>query len=766
MRPPDTNYTGHALNPPGPPAGPGPLATTAASPLVPRPWPAGAGLPARPLPALASPSFAMVLKVLRRHWLMALAVSLLTAAVFGGAGFVLIPAEYRVTVMLHVATDAPNLLSSEALRANTTTVEYRNYQKTQEAVLASSRVLGAALKREIPEKPGRKIAQLPLLRAHGDPIGWLQGKLEIESEGEAITVSLCNKDAAEELKLIVEAITNAYLEQIVNREAEARRERLKNLRDALEEYKTALKGKRDQLKALADQIGSNDKSTLTLKQQLQLQQLNVLETELTRVRANLKKAQAEYAVYGPAEQAVGADVPDAVVMKAVNSDPQVQTLLADIQKMEGAIASHRRITKNGSDPALQKFRHELNAKRQALARYRQELKPVYLTQLREEARSNSTSNSQEALKQIQILQKYERDLTQDYDKLQDANKNLFQRSADVEQIKDEIEATEEAAKAVAKDMEALQVELRAPARVSVLSPPEVPETKEIKKQLIATIGLGVMGLVLGLFLVAWWQVRAGRIASVDEVTENLGLPVVGALPALPSRSRRALEGPIGSDEVIWRSQLTESVNAMRTMLLRLSRDEPLQIVLVTSALGGEGKTTLSSHLATSLARAGRRTLLIDGDLRKASLHKVFDLPAEPGLAELLRGEAEVADTIRPTLVDRLWLVPAGRCDDLALQALGMPEIRATFDRLRGQYDFIIVDSAPVLPVADSLLLSQNVDGVVFSILGDVSRVPRVYGAYERLAALGVRLLGAVVIGTKSPGHHREYAAYPTTPAPR
>ena len=147
-------------------------------------------------------------------------------------------------------------------------------------------------------------------------------------------------------------------------------------------------------------------------------------------------------------------------------------------------------------------------------------------------------------------------------------------------------------------------------------------------------------------------------------------------------------------------------------------------VLVTSAVGGEGKTSLSSHLATSLARSGQRTLLIDGDLRRPMVHRLYDQLQVPGLCELVRGEVNDLAVIRATAIDNLWIIPAGRHDDQALAVLSQSRTRAVFDRLRDRFDFVIVDSAPVLPVADTLLFCQHVDAVLFSVLRDVSQAPR------------------------------------------
>jgi capsular exopolysaccharide synthesis family protein len=216
----------------------------------------------------------------------------------------------------------------------------------------------------------------------------------------------------------------------------------------------------------------------------------------------------------------------------------------------------------------------------------------------------------------------------------------------------------------------------------------------------------------------------------------------------------------------WHNLLLESIDATRTMLLHAARNGSHQVVMITSALAGEGKTSLASHLATSLARSGKKTLLIDADLRSPSIHRLFDLTAVPGLSELLRGEATIDEVIATTAVEELSVISAGKCDFLTHRILSQGGIGQLFSRLKSQYDFVIVDSSPILPVADPLIIAQQADAVLLSVLTDVSRKTKIFAAYQRLVSLGIRVLGAVVIG----GHEGVYGGsyYPgsahSTPA--
>jgi capsular exopolysaccharide synthesis family protein len=224
------------------------------------------------------------------------------------------------------------------------------------------------------------------------------------------------------------------------------------------------------------------------------------------------------------------------------------------------------------------------------------------------------------------------------------------------------------------------------------------------------------------------------------------MELVGTLPALPSRKSRRLEGSAEDAANLWDQVLLDSVDATRTMLLHLSRVEGLRTLMVTSAMKGEGKTSLACHLATSLARARRRTLLIDLDLRCPAAHALFDLPLSTGVCGVLRGEMPMADAIRPTIVPGLSVMTAGLCDSAAIESLAHEPLKNLLEQVRDHYDFIIIDSAPVLAVADTLQISQHVDAVILSILRDVSRLPLIHDAYERLTRLGARILGAVVAG--------------------
>jgi capsular exopolysaccharide synthesis family protein len=290
---------------------------------------------------------------------------------------------------------------------------------------------------------------------------------------------------------------------------------------------------------------------------------------------------------------------------------------------------------------------------------------------------------------------------------------------------------------------ALRAEITSPLRSDLYQTAAIHKV-EFKRQILGTIGAALLALFLVCLGVAWWEFKGRRIYSSQELTHGVGIRVVGAVPVLPAKTRQAIAGP---EQQAKGQDLIESIDGIRAMLLRDASVEATRVVMVTSAVAGEGKTTLASHLAGSLARAGRRTLLVDCDLRGPAAHQLFELPLQPGFSEVLLEEIDLASSIIETSVPGLSLLAAGQWDREVMDALARDGVAELFERLKEEFDFIVVDSHPVLPAADSLLLGQHADAVILSVLRDVSQAPRVYAACQRLSTLGIRILGAVVNGT-------------------
>ena len=172
-------------------------------------------------------------------------------------------------------------------------------------------------------------------------------------------------------------------------------------------------------------------------------------------------------------------------------------------------------------------------------------------------------------------------------------------------------------------------------------------------------------------------------------------------------------------------------------------------VLVTSAIGGEGKTTLAAQLAARCGNAGISTLLIDADLRRASLCPLLDVPEGLGLSDVLRNEAKVEDVVIPVQGGTFHLLAAGTPVQDTSRILQRHDFAMLIAQLRQQYEMIIIDSPPVLPVPDALILGQWTDGALLAARFEISRSPQVERARRQLDNAGIPLLGTVINGMRS-----------------
>ena len=204
--------------------------------------------------------------------------------------------------------------------------------------------------------------------------------------------------------------------------------------------------------------------------------------------------------------------------------------------------------------------------------------------------------------------------------------------------------------------------------------------------------------------------------------------------------------------------ISEAFRTIRTSLLLASADSPPRAVLVTSPQKGEGKTTVASNLAIVLAQSGQRTVLIDTDIRSPSIDSRFLLhQRNGGLVEYLTGHLALEDVIQETVVPRLWIIPAGRAAPNPAELVGSRKMADLLSLLSRRYDQVILDSPPLLPFSDSLMMSHLVDGVLLVARSEVSEKRAVGEAIERLRSIRAPLLGVVMNGVQT--ERAKWAAY-------
>ena len=295
------------------------------------------------------------------------------------------------------------------------------------------------------------------------------------------------------------------------------------------------------------------------------------------------------------------------------------------------------------------------------------------------------------------------------------------------------------------DFKASQEDVRVALVDDAKAPMVATNNKRLKYQLAAPVVL--LFMVLGLFFLL--EVKAERVADPDTLSSRMRSEVY-ALPPLPTaRALRKLNAAGADDQI---EQFIQRLDHLRFAVCgNPSELGTGRCVLITSAIGGEGKSTLAAQLAARCGDAGVSTLLIDADLRRSRLCKTLAVPEGEGLSDLLeiKTKATIDDVIMPVQGGTFYFLPAGTPIQDTNRVFQGHQLGLLITQLRQLYDLIIIDSPPVLPVPDALILGRWVDGAVLAARYDISRFPQVERARRQLDNAGIAIMGTVINGMRN-----------------
>jgi len=197
---------------------------------------------------------------------------------------------------------------------------------------------------------------------------------------------------------------------------------------------------------------------------------------------------------------------------------------------------------------------------------------------------------------------------------------------------------------------------------------------------------------------------------------------------------------------------------LRTNLQFIIEEQSLQVIAVSSAHPGEGKTTTIVNLAITFANEGKRVVLIDADLRRSSLHSIFDLSNERGLSSILSKRCHTKDATRSSLIENLDIIPAGPMYPNPSELLHSPEMMELLAQLKSQYDLVLIDSPPVLVVADAKIIANRAEGVIMIVRSRKTKRSSALKAKNYLESSGVNILG-FVLNNQMKNIERNYYGY-------
>ena len=759
-------------------ARPGAVAVAPATRSGPTPRP-----PARVATAKAAdgdPAAALrILTYLRLHWLMILFCGTLLGAVLAYAAWSLIPTKYESYALLRVAS-TPTAIGNTG-DPNKGQTAFATYIKTTAQLIKSEFVLNSAL-----NDAKYKIAELPTLAEQKDPIKYLDEKILVNySDGSEVIRIALEGDRPDDIRKIVDAVKDAYNREVVEKELRAKTD----LKLKVETAKTKLE---QRLRQKAG--GKLDLTGIVAKP---------APTPVPNPAVPAIPGQPEIAPGVPGIAPVaGNAVPEpeaarkarfsVVLNKIFKLEDDLQAFPVAIGEKKGEVESLKKqidFLKNGPVPpdaiaavekdpeVLAKEFEAMKAKRD----YEYLKKVVQNPESDRVARSKSDAEKAEAdlkkMKQDKVhqieggkrqqqadklyvaLDKSERDLRSLQERervakklLDDAKKELAELPQDVKkeaekgpivdpQVTDITNLNEIYHRLAAQD-ELLAYEIESGARVQKLQDASNPSLKDGKKQVLGTVFAGMMGFVLLAVGVVAMETKARKVSSLGELKASGPTPVVGVIPWTPDGA--------SSRDPIRRADVNEAVDKLRSYVAQTWLSRGATTVTITSPLEDEGKSFAAFGLASSLAQAGYKTLLVDFDLRSPVLHTYAGVANAAGVCELLRGEGDrdIRKTVQ-SLPSGLQFLPAGKWSDEARQAAVGGRLEALISRLKEPFDCVVLHGHALLTSAESVEVARRSEVVLLCCLYRETRLPLLKRATDRVATMEVPYSGVVYLGSTS-----------------
>jgi polysaccharide biosynthesis transport protein len=692
-------------------------------------------------------SLQFVLGVARRWWRVILPCGLLLGALGAVGVYVTFRPVYRAEAWLRIWDNTPFL-------AFQTHEDPHRFLESQMALMRSPLVIGPVV-----SKP--EIAQLPEIQKQDAPIAWLGTKIKAASGGgEFVTISYESQSPVASA-MVVNAVVDTYLE--LHRQDDS--EQVQTVIDLLDVEKNRRIGEvnrmRNTVRELAKQAAVKDPFARKSRKDTEER------SPLADLQANLVKAEVERQILEARvkafEESMGkgeSTADDVRLDRAVEDHPSIKTLKEGLLLKKAKLEDYERsVVKGKEPPAYALLKQDIRGDEESLRKLRKTLRE----DLVKDVSRQRTAEGKEELEKLRqsfknacVLEKLLRErektlMTNMKDATGDTLQMEFQQA--------ELDRAEQVLTLIAERVVKLRTEQRAPSRVKRLKEAD-DQIQPVQKVPFPQMSLaGLAGLCFPLLLVVGWEWLARRVSDSEQIEQHTHLPVLGEIARLPARhhrspgsSLRRSGGNLGLFE--------ESIDGLRTSLVLSESMHDMQALAITSASNSEGKTSIAIQLAVSIARAsGQRVLLIDGDMRSPDIHRLLKMRHSPGLAEVLSHECTPHEGIVTDWSDSVHVMPAGKLRSSPHKLLGNGEWKEVLDELRQTYRYIVIDTPPILPASESLVLARAADVCLVCAMRDVSRIDRLRRSSERLVAAGAHPVGVVLNGVPTHEYAYSYGSY-------
>jgi len=672
--------------------------------------------------------------ILRRRWLptsLAFVVLFLAVVVLGLRQ----EKQYRTSATLHVANAAPNVLQDVSDVYDLGAVnpyDFPRYIETQARIIRSREIVGqVVVKLDLSQDldfldvaEGLSESELWEELAAIDPVDVMLDKVGTEHvpESNLLRIVCIDTDAAR-----AAAIVNTLADTFRESNASTREVATQTAVDWLEQQAVVVQLQveqtEDELMVFRESnnfLGASIEDAISINATT-IESLNNAATELRLERLAKEARWERLSSVDPSDEMIPELVADPVIQEIRVELLRVQRERADLETRYGEKHPSMDALDAPEQSLLQQLQQQVG---EIVAAERRGIRALKLEEASVEASLAEEQKRAIELSQLQI----------EHDRL---DRTLIQQSDMLEMLQGRLQEAELA-------------EQLSTNNISVVEYSPVP--KKPYRPRIAFIGLVALAIAFALSMtVALGADRLdAKLHSSEQIESEFGLRVLGMQP------QPKLNGGNGKPKRIElyaakvpQSRFAESLRTVRTNLLFMTSQARSKSILVASAASGEGKTAFACNLASTLAAAGQRTILVDCDLRSPSVHEVFDVDqAEGQLAKLLIRESDLDSAIRPSGFENLDVLPCGPPPPNPAELVGSRQFRELVENLEKKYDRVVLDSPPVLPVTDAKLLGQVVDVVLLVVRHNVSTRYALHQALRQLLDVDAPVLGCVFNGVE------------------
>ncbi len=664
--------------------------------------------------------------------------------------------------------------------------EFDDYLSAQKALLSSPLIVGRAVQRN-------QLARLESLESEEDPTRAIIEELRVVQESDiqsrhALLTLTYRCTVQEECKVVLEAIVDSYQAYLEDTQTGAVAEIQKifnqwkdDVQESIAETQESYQGLRETTPA--EEWTGKDGVNLSEQRlaQLEAERLaqNVRRTELQQRLAALREVKEKGASHAELAQIIlhWSEIWRTPVAQESRDnqriDANLRAELLSLKLREQSLPP----SYGPAHPQVRALRDQLAMTEQMLLRQEEKEQTDAtavsrtITEVREADPVKAYFMALE--KDLQVATELERSLSDLAGQEQQRARKINDLNEDMEALRGKIAGAEQLEQQIAQqvqsfgaihDSDVYHAQVISPAAVGLLVAP-LP-------WLVFPIAT-FLGVLVGGCLAYSAEVRDQSFRTPAEVRERLRVPVIGHTDycRVPRRKRRQTVGsPAALSSVLGTffvpdSTESEAYRRVRSMLSFNGNGRPKSVVQITSPHRGDGASTVAANLAVSIAQAGRRVVVVDADLRRPSLHEVFGVSREVGMMSVLTGLADLPEAVQSTNVDNLSVLPCETATSDSGELLGSDNFKRLLERLRSQFDFVLIDTPPVLGPSDACTVAHHVDVVVLTLQNTKNARPAAEQAVQTLTDQQAPLIGVVVNspaprGNRNHGYavrHQEYA---------